>query len=129
MATRITSGPARILDSGQVTAFGGHGLSLELPLDDEGHVAIVELSFASDAEDPDVRVDSQPVHGGWHLHCVNFDRDQGKGSSVPVLLGGIGNDAIYFHFRVFKWGRTEDRTVHYTFYRVPGAIADDGDEK
>ena len=125
MATRITSGPAEVLDNGEVTTFGGHGLTLAL--DWQSHQVIVELTFATDSSVEGAAVSSEQRADGWTLHCVNFDGDQGRGSSVPILLAGFEKDAFYLHFRVFKWGRTDDRTVHYTFYRVPGAIVDTGD--
>ena len=129
MTTQITSGPAEVLDNGEVTTFGGHGLTLAFEW--ESHPVIVELTFGSDPDVDGAAVTSEQRSDGWHLHCVNFDpvdgRDQGRGSSVPILLSGFEKDAFYLHFRVFLWGRTRDRTVHYTFYRVPGAIVETGD--
>ena len=127
MALQISSGPAEVLANGQVTTFAGNPLTLEWS--DELRTLVVHLTFGTDPSVEDVAVDSQTIPNGWHLHCINFDDDQGRGSSIPVLLGGHGDDAYYLHFRVFKWGRTDDRTVHYTFYRVPGAIVHDGEDE
>ncbi len=124
MAAILTSGPAAILASGEATTYGGHGLRLELVV--EAATVAVELRFDTDPEVEDVAVRSERIDGGYRFTCVNFDGPDGRGSSVPVLLCGLGEDGIFFHFRVFRWGRTEDRTVHYTFYRVPGVLVRDG---
>lgn len=120
MPMQITSGPAHVLAAGDVTTFAGHGLVLRLDLD--GVDVAVELEFQSDPSIEDVMVGTEEIPGGYRIRCVNFDGPDGRGSSVPVLVGSIGSDGIFLHFRVFRWGRTDDRTVHYSFYRVPGAI-------
>ena len=53
------------------------------------------------------------------LRCINFDDATGRGTSQPVLLAQVGELAYLAHFRVFLYGRTTDRTVHYTVYEVP----------
>jgi hypothetical protein len=120
----LFSGPATIVASGMVTTFFGHRLLLSLDL--ETHVARVELWFATDAEVPDValRIDQTPI--GWVVECVNFDGPEGRGTSVPAVLADLGDELLYLHFRVFRYGRTDDRTVHYTFYRAPKPT--DGDQ-
>jgi hypothetical protein len=35
-----------------------------------------------------------------------------------MLLGEIGADLFFLHFRVSRFGRSDDRTVFYTLYRV-----------
>ena len=52
------------------------------------------------------------------LRLVNFGGTAGRGSAQPVLLSETPRDLLFFHFRVFRYGRTDDHTVHYTFYRV-----------
>jgi len=112
----ISSGPARVLDTGSVTAFRGHPLTLQTTLSDV--VFGVTFTFASDASVADVAVEPSTSGHDLTLRCVNFDSAEGRGSSEPVLLGECGPDLLFFHFRVFKYGRTHDRTVAYTFYAV-----------
>jgi hypothetical protein len=119
MALVITSGPAEVLDSGTTTTFSGHPLTLTLGMPEGSWM--VQMSFRSDPSRDDVGITSDPVEGGLRLDCVNFDGPDGRGSSVPVLLGELGEDLVFFHFRVFRYGRTPDRTVHYTFYRAAKA--------
>ncbi len=49
---------------------------------------------------------------------MNFDGPEGRGSADPVLVADVADDLVFLHFRVFRHGRTADRTVHYTFYSV-----------
>lgn len=117
MELRIQSGPGRVIASGEVTTFAGHPLRFELELD--GVPLCCELLF-QDAEKPDeVDVTSEPLTNGRRFRLRGFDGASGRGSAVPVLLGELGEVLIFLHFRVFRWGRTEDRTVHYTFYATP----------
>lgn len=109
-----------VIASGEATTFAGHGLNLSL--EGEGARAEVRLTFVADPEVPDVAVRSTLAEHGYDLECVNFDGADGRGSAVPVFLGGIGTTGVFFHFRVFRHGRSDDRTVHYTFYEVPDAV-------
>lgn len=110
----IQSGPARVADSGVVTAFMGFPLSIQTPI--EGYRFGVEMRFRADASVDDVQVSSEFVDGMLILDLVNFDSEVGRGSSRPVLIGQTEREAVFFHFKVFRYGATEDRTVHYTFF-------------
>lgn len=120
MATSVASGPARVVSTGIVTAFAGHDLTFVLS--EPEAVATIVLGFRSDAAIDDVDVRAAAFDGGLRLDLVNFDKPDGRGSAEPVLLGPIGDDTLWLHFRVFRYGRTEDRTVHFTFYRVAPAV-------
>ena len=41
-----------------------------------------------------------------------------------MALGTVGDDVVFVHFKVFRYGRTPDRTVHYTFYAAPRSVLD-----
>ncbi len=110
----IQSGPARVADSGVVTAFMGFPLRIHTPI--EGYRFGVELRFRTDASCDDVHVGSEFVDGTLILDLVNFDTDTGRGSSRPVLIGQTDTEAVFFHFKVFRYGATVDHTVHYTFF-------------
>jgi len=99
------------------------GLPLEFLLENDPQPSLkVILEFADDPTVDDVSVVSTLHDGGeLHLRLVNFDTAEGRGSSRPVLLGGHGEDLYFMHFRVFLFGRTTDRTVHYTLYKVAKA--------
>lgn len=112
---RIRSGSGWVVDSGVVTTFGGASLELVLELPDDN--LMVELCFDSDDSGaPAVR--STETGNGWRLQCTNFDDERGRGSAEPVLLGEIGADLIFLHFRVFRYGASVDRTIHFTFFRA-----------
>lgn len=113
MALQIRSGPARVIAAGEITAFGGHPLRFDL--DHHGATIAVELVFE---EGDGAAVVSEPLPDGYRFRLRGFEGADGRGSAVPVLLGELGHELIFFHFRVFRWGRTEDRTAHYTFYAV-----------
>lgn len=108
------------------TTFAGQPLTLQLS--GEAARAEIRLRFASDPDLTDVAVRSEPIPDGYELTCVNFDGPDGRGSAVPVFLGGVGNAGIFFHFRVFRFGRSDDRTVHYTFYEVADAVRGPGED-
>jgi hypothetical protein len=112
-----TSGPAEILASSTATTFFGNDLRVRVQLGAAG--ITVALSFVEDGDEPSVTV----VEEAWGLSLTlhNFDGTGGRGSASPVPLGELGDDLLFFHFRVFRWGETEDRTVHYTFYRAAKA--------
>jgi hypothetical protein len=111
------SGPARILATGTATTFGG--ASLVIGLEDPFPLEVA-LQFVTDPAVPDVAV--RQVSGDerritWEL--VNFDGPDGRGTADPVQVGDHPHGRIFLHFRVFRYGRSRDRTVHYTFYDVP----------
>ena len=110
----IQSGPARVADSGVVTAFMSFPLRIETPI--EGYRFAVEMRFQTDSSVEDVDVSSEFVDGTLILTLVNFDTDAGRGSSRPVLIGQTEDEAVFFHFKVFRYGATDDHTVHYTFF-------------
>lgn len=119
MSSIASSGPARIVAAGQVTTFAGHGLLLEV---DVGIPLEVELIFATDAARDGLAVElvpTPPPRIAWRL--VNFDGADGRGSADPVLVAEVADDLVFLHFRVFRFGRTADRTVHYTLYLVAKA--------
>lgn len=116
--SQIRSGPAVIVDTGVATTFAGHGLTLVLEPD--GDLLEVDLAFVS-TPDGEAAVASEETPRGWRLVCANFDAADGRGSAEPVLLGEIGEHLWFLHFRVARFGRTADRTVWWTVYRVPKA--------
>ena len=120
MNVEIQSGPAQVLASGSATCFLGEGLVLAISADDRRYA--LALDFSSDPSVPDVAIETVATDDGLRLHCVNFDSVDGRGSAVPVALGACGDDVIFIHFRVFRYGRTADRTVHYTFFRAPRSV-------
>lgn len=119
----VTSGPARIITSGMLTSFAGHPVTFTI---EEPIELILEMVFETDPEHDGLNVDvTRQRHGGTELgpgrellrmRCVNFESDDGRGSSEPVLLGESGDDLVFFHFRVFRFGDTVDHTLHYTLY-------------
>lgn len=110
----IQSGPARVVDTGIATTFMGFPLQIDAKID--SYAFGVRLVFRSDPDVPDVHVDSAWDNSHLVLTCVNFDNAEGRGSSRPVLLGEADTDAVFFHFKVFRYGNTDDRTVQYTFF-------------
>jgi hypothetical protein len=116
MTIAIASGAADVVGSGTVTTFGGQSLKL-LAVLKEGRI-LVDLHFSTDPELEDVSIRTEATPDGMALYLVNFEGAEGRGSAVPVLLGELNDDLIFFHFRVFKFGNTVDWTVHYTFYRA-----------
>ena len=116
MALHVSSGPAQVLHQGMTTSFGGHPVTFTL---EHGDVeTTVRMEFGSDSEIEGVKVETAETSTGYVFRCTNFDSDVGRGSSQPVLVNEVGGELIFFHFRVFLFGRTLDRTIHFTFFAV-----------
>jgi hypothetical protein len=115
MSIQVKSGPADVVESGHITSFLGNSIFLTLEIEESK--TVVELIFDDEGEG-EAAVESEYFDGGLRLICRHFGDSLGKGSAQPVLLGEAETKLIFFHFRVFRYGNTQDRTVHYTFYRV-----------
>ena len=111
---RIDSGPAHVVDTGMVTAFMGFPIQLTTVVDQVRFRVMLRMS--SDPETDGVTVNSAYEDGILVLDCVNFDNADGRGSSRPVLLGPTEKNAVFFHFKLWRFGQTDDHTVHYTFF-------------
>lgn len=114
MSVIAMSGRAQILASATATTFFGDSLRLRLPVQDSG--ITVEFQFIDD--EGEIRADVHEEEWGLSLHLYNFGSSPGKGSADPMLLAEMGPDLLFLHFRVFRWGLSQDHTVHYTFYRA-----------
>ena len=112
----LWSGPARVVSSGEATTFFGSPLLLAVELD-EGPLTVEWVFEESD----DGTVHLEPITGGQRLRCRGIDDTPGKGTSDPVPLETRGDDTLMLHFRSTRWGRSADRTVHWTIFRVPTA--------
>lgn len=109
------SGRTTIVASAEITTFEGHPLELTLwPSPDES--LVLEWSFRTDPEVEDVAVTMASKEQSLHFECVNFNTAEGRGTGKPLHLADIGGHRFWVHFRVFLYGKTEDRTVHYTIY-------------
>lgn len=115
MPVSVSSGPAHVIEHGTVTTFGGQDLAIQLSLP-EGEWSVQLVFMERQGDGP--AISTEVIEGGMIFQCVNFQGAAGKGSAAPVLLGELGKDLIFFHFRVFQHGHSDDRSVHYTFYRV-----------
>lgn len=113
MAILVSTGPGKVLDWGFVTLWGPE---LDLTISEEDFVLTVRFVFHSDGGS--LAVATEFSEDALLLHCHNFDGADGRGSARPVLLGEADEDLFFLHFRIFRFGETEDRTVHYTVYRV-----------
>lgn len=116
MNDHLTSGPARVLSYGTATTFAGHPLSVSFQLPDEAWYRI-DFSCLVDPAGGEPQVTSEAKPWGITLTLRNFT--DGRGSAVPVLLGESGDDLFFLHFRVFRYGRTLDHTIHWTTYVSP----------
>lgn len=114
MESRIRTGEATVLTTHTVTTFAGAGLVIEL--EHARFPVRVVLDFVVDA-DRGVAVDVEWLPNGVRLVLTNLV--EGRGSARPFLIGQVGPDLLYLHFRVFRYGDTPDHTVHYTIYSVP----------
>ena len=109
------SGPAAIVASGEITAFEGHPLELTIWPNPENPF-LLRWEFESDPEVEDVAVHFEHRADGFHFRCTNFDTADGRGTGKPLRLMEIGRQRFWLHFRVFLYGKTSDRTLHYSLY-------------
>jgi hypothetical protein len=120
MDATLSSGPARVIASGQATTFHGHGLTLEIALPGAGAYTVA-LRFVDEPQAPGPAARSQVEPWGITIDLVNFRDVAGRGSGEPVLLGEAGGALYFLHFRVWWAGRTPDPTVHYTVFAASAA--------
>ena len=116
MISHLHSGMADVLDAGQVTTFFGHPLRWTLNFDASTFDVTMKLLQDETLDGP--QVDTEHAPNELHLTLTNFDGTDGRGTATPMLLGELGEDLLFLHFRVFRFGATADYTVHYTFYRA-----------
>lgn len=109
------SGSAQVVAHGAVTTFFGGPLHLSVPIEPPLRV---EFWFRSDAEIEGVRARADWNEIGVLIDCVNFDDDAGRGTSRPMYLKDDGEHVLFLHFRVFRHGRSDDRTVMFSFFRA-----------
>ena len=121
MTARIWSGAARILASGTAISFDSGSFWIECPLDDDT-VFLVQIHLTEDTTGAEPSLESGLAPHHLQLWLTNFGTPDGKGSSQPVYLEPYGEDLLYFHFRVFRHGRTREYELSYSFYRI--AMAD-----
>lgn len=114
----VVSGPATVVSSGEATTFFGHPLLVTVHLDEGPFV--LEWVFE---EGEEASVHAEAIPGGRRMRCVGLDDRPGRGTGTPATVAEIGDDALMLHFRAFRWGTTDDRTVHWTLYRVPREVA------
>jgi len=115
MEISARSGRATIVASAQITTFEGEPLELTIWFQPEQSFT-VKWSFESDASVDDVAVDLEQDDDVFHILCTNFDGVDGRGTGKPLHLVDAGPYRFWLHFRVFLFGKTEDRTLHYTIY-------------
>lgn len=118
MSVSVRSGPAAVIGSGSATVFWSN--DLVFGVDYGGIPFTVTMGFVSDPA-VGVEVRTSWPGGGLRFDLVNFDGADGRGSAAPVLITEVGEELIFLHFRVFRYGMTPDRTVHWTFYAAPKA--------
>lgn len=109
----LRSGPAEVLASTTVTTFAGAPLLAGIAFDGEDHVVAFHFG-PGDAP----RVDATRTEGGWRFELSGFDDTYGRGSADPVLLAESARALLWMHFRVLRYGNSQDRSLHLTFYRT-----------
>ena len=115
MELSARSGRVAIVASGQITTFEGNPLEITVWASQE-QPFLLKWSFFSDPEVQDVAVSVEQQQGLIHLLCTNFDGPDGRGTSRPMRLLDVGTRRFWLHFRVFVFGKTEDKTLHYSIY-------------
>ena len=120
----VQSGPAEVIASGTVIAFQGNPISIQfgfpMPL-------TVEFEFETDTENPG-KPRFHTSAWGEHvlqLRLTNFDNSLGSGTVKPIPFGQRHERQLWIHFRVYKLGSSEDRTLHYTIFQETGVKVDD----
>lgn len=109
------SGSGLVVASGQITAFQGAPLEVEFFSGPDVQFA-VRWEFEHDDAVEDVAVSLHIEDQTFRLICVNFDAADGRGTGKPLQLHEDETRRYWLHFRVFLFGKTIDRTVHYTVY-------------
>jgi hypothetical protein len=109
-----------VIESGQVTTFFGNPVTWQL--DCGARLFRVEISFVEDDSSDAPHAQTHQEQDGIRLVLTNFGGTSGRGSAQPVLLGEIASDLLFLHFRTFRYGKSLDYTVHYTFSGRPNEL-------
>ena len=112
------SGTAIIVASGQITTFQGAPLQVEFFSSAQSRFT-VRWVFEQDPSVRDVAVRLAVEESVFQLTCVNFDQADGRGTGKPLQLLEKDGRKYWLHFRIFLYGNTADRTVHYTVFEEP----------
>jgi len=112
----LASGRADIIGHGMATTF--EGAPLLIGLSDGSHGIFVRFVFRTDENAPTDQAQIYRLEDRLDVEMVNYQTLEGKGSSTPLWLNDWDGFRYYIHFRAFRFGQTEDVTVHYTFYRT-----------
>ena len=107
-----------MLELDQRCCHSNYEVCASLIFDTKG-IAVECWGSSDESGEGDAAVETEYTDSGVRLHCRRFGDELGRGSSQPVLLGELEENLLLFHFRVFRYGKTQDRTVHYSFFRVP----------
>ena len=117
------SGSAIVVASGQITTFQGAPLQVEF-FSSAHSQFVVRWVFEQDPSISDVAVHLAIDETVFQLTCVNFDKADGRGTGKPLQLLDKDGRRYWLHFRIFLYGNTADRTVHYTVYEEQISSAD-----
>ena len=116
LGVTLASGPAEIVGQGMATTFEGSPLLLALADGTSGKFVYMTFPMDENAPPDDARI--ARFDDRLDVEMVNFRNLDGRGTATPLWLGDWDDRRYYIHFRVFRFGNTEDVTVHYTFFRV-----------
>jgi hypothetical protein len=111
---RVESGPAEVIDSGNVISFAGNPITIHYK---ELGINII-FEFSTDEEKRGTYVESSmPEDGTLKLSLFNFDDRFGAGTTKPMRIGKYEGRRLYLQLRVYTLAGSQDKTLQYTVYK------------
>jgi len=114
----ISSGPAKIIDSGTVIAFSENPVEIGFSFRGNNLKLIFDFKEKIEAvKEPSVEGHSEEDGKALRLTLFNFNNPLGTGSTKPEPIGKFDSTRLYLHYRIYTL-EGGDRTIHYTIYSV-----------
>lgn len=109
----ITIGEYRVYESGTIIAIPNEPVTFK----------IKNLQFKlvfTNTEDKQQKLEASPVASNTlQLTFLNFNNSLGTGNTVPLPLGRLGEEELFFQFRIYTLGDDTGKTIHYTWLTKP----------
>jgi hypothetical protein len=115
-SVEIRSGPAKVVASGTVIAFGKN--PVEIRFGPTGKSLTLRIRFADEEHGGAPRSEGVvDPSGTLNLTLYGFTSPLGTGNTEPLQVGWWAGLELYLSYRVYDIGGGADKTVQFTLYQ------------
>lgn len=77
----------------------------------------LRLDFETDSENMEQRVSVEKLTTTeLEMKYYNFNNPTGTGNKTPIYLGMLGENKLFFNYRIYALNAEAGKAVQYTFY-------------